>query len=114
LFEIAPLDRYRVVLRADEREMRFISTGLQGSLLLAGMPNDSERFTITRITPIAEAKDGRNEFRVEASLNEPPGPGLRPGLEGVAKIETGPHRVIWVWSHGLFDWLRVTAWKWLP
>jgi HlyD family secretion protein len=114
LFEIAPLDRYRVVLRADEREMRYISAGLQGSLLLAGMPNDSERFTITRITPIAEAKDGRNEFRVEASLNEPPGPGLRPGLEGVAKIETGPHRVIWVWSHGLFDWLRVTAWKWLP
>jgi hypothetical protein len=114
LFEIAPLDQYRIVLRTDERELRFVSAGQHGQLSLAGIPGDYLDFTVTRITPIAEAKDGRNEFRVEAALDEPPGPRLRPGMEGVGKIETGPHRLIWIWTHGVIDWLRLTAWKWLP
>lgn len=114
LFEIAPLDQYRVVLRTDERDLRFVAIGQKGQLALAGRPDDRRSFTISRITAIAEAKDGRNEFRVEATLDEPPGTGLRPGMEGIAKVETGSHHLIWVWSHGLIDWLRLTAWKWLP
>jgi multidrug resistance efflux pump len=114
LFEITPLDQYRVALRVDEKELRFVSIGQHARLLLSGMPNDHSAFTINRITPIAETKDGRNEFRIEGTLDEPPGPRLRPGMEGVAKIETGPHLLIWVWTHGLFEWLRLTAWKWLP
>ena len=114
LFEITPLDQYRVVLRTDERDLRFVAPGQHGQLALSGMPADHKAFTITRVTPIAEAKDGRNEFRVEATLDEPPGPELRPGMEGVAKVETGPQRLIWAWTHGIIDWLRLTAWKWMP
>jgi multidrug efflux pump subunit AcrA (membrane-fusion protein) len=114
LFEIAPLDQYRVALRVDERELRFVSLGQNAQLLLAGMPGDRRAFTINRITPIAEAKDGRNEFRVEGTLTEPPGLTLRPGMEGVAKIETGSHRLIWVWTHSIIEWFRLTAWKWMP
>jgi multidrug efflux pump subunit AcrA (membrane-fusion protein) len=111
LFEIAPLNQYRVVLRTDERDLRFIATGQHGQLALSGMPADHKGFTITRVTPIAEAKDGR---RVEATLDDPPGPDLRPGMEGIAKVETGPHHLIWAWTHGFIDWLRLTAWKWMP
>ena len=114
LFEIAPLDQARVVLRTDERDLRYVSQSQHGQLSLAGMPGDRQRFTVSRITPIAEAKDGRNEFRVEGTLDEPPGQGFRPGMEGVGKVETGTHRLIWIWSHGIVDWLRLTAWKWLP
>jgi len=114
LFEIAPLDQYRIILRTDERDLRFVVQGQHGMLSLAGMPDDRRSFTVTRITPIAEAKDGRNEFRVEATLDNPPGPALRPGMEGIAKVETGTHHLIWVWSHSLIDWLRLTAWKWMP
>jgi hypothetical protein len=114
LFEIAPLDQYRIVLRTDERDLRFVALGQHGLLSLSGMPADRRSFTVTRITPIAEAKDGRNEFRVEAILDDPPGPELRPGMEGIAKVETGTHHLIWVWSHAVIDWLRLTAWKWMP
>jgi hypothetical protein len=114
LFEIAPLDQYRVVLRTDERDLRFVAPGQHGLLALAGMPNDRKPFTVTRITPIAEEKDGQNEFRVEATLDDPPGPDLRPGMEGVAKVETGSNHLIWVWTHGMLDWLRLAAWKWMP
>ena len=114
LFEIAPLDQYRVVLNVDEREMRFIAVGQHGMLALSGRPADHRAFTVTRVTPIAAAKDGHNEFRVEATLDEPPGPALRPGMEGIGKVETGPQRLIWAWTHGIVDWLRLQAWKWLP
>lgn len=114
LFEIAPLDQYRVVLRVDERELGHVAPGQRGRLVLSGMPADQREFTVTRVTPIAEAKEGRNEFRVEARLDEPPGEALRPGMEGIGKVETGPHKVIWVWTHGFIDWLRLTAWKWMP
>ncbi len=39
---------------------------------------------------------------------------LRPGMEGVAKIETGPRRLLWIWTHAVLDWLRLAAWQWLP
>ncbi len=114
LFEIAPLDRYRVVLRTDDRDLRFLAAGQHGQLALAGMPAARQDFTVTRITPIAEAKDGRNEFRVEGTLDSPNNYNLRPGMEGVAKVSTGGHNLIWIWSHGVIEWLRLMAWKWLP
>ncbi len=114
LFEIAPLDQYRIVLKTDERDLPYVAVGQHGRLALSGMPADRRDFTVTRITPIAEAKDGRNEFRVEATLDLAPGPGLRPGMEGIGKIDTGSHHLIWAWTHGIVDWLRLTAWKWIP
>jgi hypothetical protein len=36
---------------------------------------------------------------------------LRPGMEGVAKIDIGRRRLIWIWTHSLFDWLRVWTWQ---
>jgi hypothetical protein len=35
-------------------------------------------------------------------------------MEGVAKIDTGSHSLVWVWTHSVIDWLRLTAWKWTP
>jgi multidrug efflux pump subunit AcrA (membrane-fusion protein) len=114
LFEIAPLNQYRVVLEVDEHDLRFVAAGQHGQLALSGMPADTRAFTVTRVTPIAEAKDGINEFRVEATLDDVPGADLRPGMEGIAKVETGPQRLIWAWTHGIIDWLRLAAWKWMP
>ena len=114
LFQIAPLNQYRVVLQVDERDLVFVAPGQHGELALSGLPADRQSFTVMRVTPIAEAKDGHNEFRVEATLDNPPGPELRPGMEGVAKVETGLHHLLWVWTHGIIDWLRLMAWKWLP
>jgi multidrug efflux pump subunit AcrA (membrane-fusion protein) len=114
LFEIAPLNQYRIAIQTDERDLRYVAVNQHGLLALSSMPADHRGFTVTRITPIAQAKDGENQFRVEATLDDPPGQDLRPGMEGVAKIETGPHNLVWVWTHLLIDWLRLTAWKWMP
>jgi hypothetical protein len=113
LFEIAPLDSYRLIVQVDERDVRYISVGQSGTVALAGRPGDLLPMSLSKITPVTVAEEGRNTFRVEARLSEH-GLQLRPGMEGVAKIEAGRRSIVWIWTHPVVDWLRLAAWKYLP
>jgi hypothetical protein len=37
---------------------------------------------------------------------------LRPGMEGVAKIEAGRRSLFWMITHRFVDWLRLAVWSW--
>jgi RND family efflux transporter MFP subunit len=111
LFEIAPLDAYRVMLEVDEREIGELSTDQTGMLALIGLPDRHLPFRIERITPISTQAEGRNLFIVEARLDDTPEL-LRPGMDGVGKIDIGERRLIWIWTHRLTDWLRLWVWSW--
>ena len=113
LFEVAPLDAFRVVLQVDERSIADVQVGQSGTLVLSGFPGDELPFRVTRITPVSTAKEGRNYFRVEAQLRRTPDR-LRPGMEGVGKISVDRRWLIWIWSHDIADWVRLTLWRWLP
>jgi hypothetical protein len=113
LFEVAPLDDYRAVLLVDERDVADVVVGQQGQLVFSAFPEAPVAFTIEQLTPVATASEGRNSFRVEATLAETP-ERLRPGLEGVAKIDVDRRRLIWIWTRRAVDWLRLTLWSWLP
>jgi len=112
LFRLAPLNVYRVALNVDESQIADIATGQTGRLLTSSLPDRPFPITVEKITPVAEARDGRTVFRVEAAVDG--GEGLRPGMEGVAKIEIGRRRLAWIWTRSLFDWLALHAWVWLP
>jgi RND family efflux transporter MFP subunit len=112
LFEVAPLDGFRIVLEVDERDIANAVVGQRGRLTLSALPGQPLPLVVERITPVATAEDGRNFFRVDAQLEEPT-PSLRPGMEGVAKIEVGRRRLIWIWTHSMIDWLRLWVWTWL-
>lgn len=111
LFKVAPLDDYRVILRVHERDIVDIKGGEAGSLVLASMPDRRFDLTVERVTSVSTAADGLNYFRVEASISEP-GSGLRPGMEGVGKIEMGEARLSWIWTRDLLAWLRLKTWTW--
>jgi multidrug resistance efflux pump len=111
LFEIAPLDAYRVILQVDERDVRSIEPGQKGDLIVTALPNSDLPFVVDKITPIAEAQAGRNLFRVEGRLTENPRQ-LRPGMEGIGKIKIGRRNLAWIWLHPLLDWLRIWSWHW--
>ena len=113
LFEIAPLQSYRVILQVDEREIRHIRIGQSGQLVMTGIAGNPIPLTVQKVTPVATTQDGKNFFRVEASLSEAP-MRLRPGMEGVGKIVTDPYSLGWVLSHSFTDWLRLTLWTWSP
>jgi hypothetical protein len=112
LFELAPLDAYRVIVRVDERDIRAVRLGQRGLLVLSGLAEERLPFRVKNIS-VPEAFDGRNVFRVEAQL-EPTRSPLRPGMQGVAKIEVGQRSLLWIWTRSAWNWLVLQAWKWSP
>jgi biotin carboxyl carrier protein/GAF domain-containing protein len=113
LFTVAPLDAYRVVVEVDERVITHIREGQKSELVLPSMPGEVFPFVVSKITPVSLAKEGRNYFRVEARM-EKVSDRLRPGMEGVGKIEIDRRKLIWVWTHEAVDWLRLKAWRYTP
>ncbi len=113
LFEIAPLDAYRLILNVDEREISNVDVGQRGHLGLSAVPGERIAFMVEKITPVSVAEDGRNHFRVEARLDGEPKL-LRPGMQGVGKIEVERRSLFWIWTHKLTSWLRLWIWSWWP
>lgn len=111
LFEIAPLDAYRVILNVDERDIVSVQVGQKGEIALSGLPYKTIPMTVSQVTPVSTAQDGHNFFRVEATIAGAP-PQLRPGMEGVGKVDAGQRRLIWIWTHSLVDWTRLWLWRW--
>jgi len=113
LFEIAPLDAYRLVVEVDERDITPIAVGQTGRLVLSSLPDEAFSFKVSKITPVSTARDGRNFFRVEGQFDQTP-PRIRPAMEGVAKIEIDRRQIVWIWTHQAMDWARLKLWAWLP
>jgi biotin carboxyl carrier protein len=113
LFEVAPVDKYRVILKVDDRDIGLVARGQHGQLKLSGLPDQSIAVTINRLTPIATTEGGRNYFRVEAVMDAHSDL-MRPGMQGIAKVAVGRAKLLWVWTRRLVDWLRLSAWNWMP
>lgn len=114
LFEVATLDAFRVAIQVDERNIADLRVGQHGEVVLSALTSSRHGFTVTKITPVTMAKEGRNFFRVEAELERDAGTRLRPGMEGVAKIEVDERRLISIWTRELIAWLRIKIWAWTP
>lgn len=111
LFEISPLNAYRVILEVEEGEIDGIHAGQHGNLVLASLPGETFPLTVTLVTPVTASREGHSFFRVEAALDRL-SQNLRPGMEGVGKIEIGSRRLVWIWTHRLVNWLRIVVWTW--
>lgn len=114
LFEVAPLDAYRVALHVDERDIAYVMEGQRGALTVASMPEESVPFIVRKVTPVNAAKEGRNLFRVEAAIEGDAGARLRPGMKGVGKVSIEERKLVWIWTRSFVDWMRLQLWSWLP
>ena len=113
LFEIAPLDSYRMILNVDESDIADVTQGQRGQLMVAAMPGKNFTFVVERIVGLANTDEGRNVFEVEARL-EGESDKVRPGMKGVGKIAIGERRLIWVWTHNLVERVGLWIWSYLP
>ena len=113
LFEVAPLDLYRVILWIDEHQVADLEEGQQGQLVLNALPQTTFKFTLTRVTPVTDARNGGNFFRVESMLLDHKGL-LSPGLEGVGKVQVDERKLIWIWTRPLLQWIELKLWSWWP
>lgn len=110
LFEVAPLAEYRTIIEVDESDMAGITTGQTGEAVIAAIPGDPIPFIIEQIVPVAISGEGNSYFRVEASFDNQ-STKLRPGMEGVARVEIGERKLLWIWTHKLVDRIRLWFWS---
>ncbi len=113
LFEIAPLDTYRVILKVDERDISYVAVDQVGQLALSGITDDTIPFVVKKVTPVATSEEGLTYFRVEAEL-ERAMPFLRPGMEGIGKVKVGDDKLLWIWTRRLVGWIKISLWTWMP
>ena len=109
LFEVAPLENYHALIQVDEHDIAAIRRGQTGRLVLASQPDRPMTVTIDRIIPLAETGEASNSFPVEARLTAKDA-ALRPGMQGIAKINAGRHSLLWIWTHPV--WQRLKLWLW--
>jgi hypothetical protein len=114
LYEVAPLDSYRVILEIDEQDVAGLNMGQSGHLIIAALPRTPFPVVLDKVAPVAVSSEARNFFRVEALLDEGSFEGasllLLPGMRGVAKVEIGQRSLLWICTHSLID--RVSLWLW--
>jgi multidrug efflux pump subunit AcrA (membrane-fusion protein) len=113
LFELAPLNSYRLILQVDEYRIDDVRKGQKGTLVLPALTDRNFEFSVEKITPLSSQKEGKNYFRVEATLARVED-GMRPGMEGVGKIMVDRRKLISIWTRDLADWLRLKVWSWWP
>lgn len=112
LFEVAPLDDYRVVLEVDDTDITDVRVGQSGKLMLNALAGQEFALVVTHVTAVSVSREGRSFFRVEASVSGVSDK-MRPGMQGVGQIEMGQRKLIWLWTHKLVDWLRLKLWSWV-
>lgn len=109
LFEIADRESFFVQLFVNEKNIADVKPGQQGKLNLSSLPGEKFQFTIERITPLSELRDGKNYFRLDAKLISTTEL-LRPGMTGTGKITIEKRALGWIWFHDIWHWLRLTFW----
>ena len=109
LFEVAPLSSLRAQVMVPEDQILDIHEGEQGTLATVSYPDQKIPFVVERISPMAEVVNNRNVFRVRVRLDETR-QWMRPGMEGVAKIDIDQRRYAWIWTRKLVNWIRLKLW----
>jgi RND family efflux transporter MFP subunit len=111
LVTVVPDGRHRVVLEVDERDVGRVSGGATGTLSLAARPGHAVPLRVTRVSPAASARDGRNVFEVEA-LPLAEDAALRPGFHGAARVEAGRRPLARAWLERPWQAAVQQLWSW--
>ncbi|WP_217427335.1 efflux RND transporter periplasmic adaptor subunit [Acinetobacter bouvetii] len=110
LFQIASQDAYKVILHVADQDIHLVKTGQNGVLKLTSFPDQTFKFKVTRITPVAAVQNNINGFRVEAAWQNSP-PALTPGMQGVGKITVGKTNLLFRWSRDFINWMKLKIWS---
>ncbi len=110
LFTVAATSGLRANLAVSDRDIQELKVTQIGYLATTSLPTEKFKFTLNRIVPLGEPKEGENIFTVYAHLDQT-SPEWRPGMAGEARVEVGKRRLIWIWTHKLVDWFRLKLWS---
>lgn len=110
LFEIALPGPLRAEVLVLDEHVPAVAPGQRVRLAPAAEPGRVRIARVLRVRPMAEVVEGRNVFRVVATLEDSGAEGLRPGMEGWARIETGPSTMLAWLLRDPVRWVRRRLW----
>ncbi len=118
LAQVAPAARFRVVVEIDERDLRRVKMKQTGEITLSALPFTALPLEVERIGPAAVQLEQRAAIEVFAQLSQANQNSsyaqLRPGLRGVAHLESGYRPLAFIWGQRLLEYWRLFSWRWLP
>ena len=111
LLKIAKVGAMYVNVKISERDIDQIAKISKGELILLSRPDQTFSLTLDKVIPMAEVdqREG-NIFVVKALIDDQPLAWWRPGMSGVAKIDVGKRKIIWILTHRLTDFIRMYFW----
>ncbi len=109
LFEVAPIENLRAELYVSDDLIADVAVGQEGELATASYPELRVRFVVERINPVADVVKQRNVFKVRVKLLGSY-PWMRPGMEGVSKVDICRAHYAWIWTRRLVNWVRMKLW----
>jgi biotin carboxyl carrier protein len=118
LFEITDTASLRVVAHVKESDLCDIGHARQngpvtGAFTLTAYPGLRIPFTVERIHPYVSVVEGENGFETRGQIDEvPQGIVLRPGMEGLAKINAGEAPLLALWTRKIVNKVRLLWWRW--
>jgi biotin carboxyl carrier protein len=110
LMKIAQLEGLSMQLTVDERDIHYVSGETIGEIAFASQPKLKFPITIERIEPAARADTEGNTVSVRCRPGSNQADWWRPGMTGIAKLDCGDRKLIWIFSRRTIDFLRMFLW----
>lgn len=110
LFQVSPLDAYRLVVYVSEYKIQDVSIGQSGHVLFSSLAEQDYPIHVEALTPVTTTRDGGTFYRVEARIDDV-SQDFRPGLVGVARIKVDERLLIDIWTHDFRQWMAVQLWS---
>lgn len=110
LFRVARLDRLYVVAEVPERDIHELQGTERGEIAFFSQPRLKFPVRGAALEPAATVREGGAVFQFRCTLEQPAEPWFRPGMGGIAKIDSGRRRLLWVLTHRTVDFLRLYLW----
>jgi multidrug resistance efflux pump len=109
LMKVSKLEGLYVEMRVPERDVDLIAGSREAEVAFTTRPEDTFGVTLERIEPAAQVEREGSVFVVTGKLARG-ADWLRPGMSGVAKVESRSRTLAWIATHRLVDFLRLKLW----
>lgn len=110
LMKVSQLAGLYVEMRVPERDVDLIAGSERAEVAFTTLPEDTFGVRIERIEPSAQAGREGNVFMLTGELIDEGADWLRPGMSGIAKIESERRTLAWIATHRLVDFMRLALW----
>jgi multidrug resistance efflux pump len=110
LFEVGQAS-LRAEMNVPEDQIMEMKVGQKGVFKATAYPGRAIHFSVERITPVATVSATKNVFKVRGKFDAGQDTRwLKPGVEGLAKVDVEPKRYAWIWTHRMINWVRMKLW----